>query len=95
MSSAINHCKDCNTTVMCHIERRCQRQAHGLSKSAGSRSVKESLEAVIIPIAYELMTGTGDSHQQYVDINEMWIDIYGEQLFPTENSRASARQWLA
>ena len=36
MSNAMKHCKDCNTTVMCHLERRCQREAHGLSAVAGS-----------------------------------------------------------
>jgi len=39
MSNAIKHCKDCNTTVMCHLERRCMRKAHGLSTSVGYESM--------------------------------------------------------
>jgi len=39
MSNAIKHCKNCNTTAMCHTDRRCMRQAHGLSKSAGSSPI--------------------------------------------------------
>jgi len=29
MSDSIFYCKNCTTNVMCHMERKCMRQAHG------------------------------------------------------------------
>lgn len=38
MSDSIYYCKNCKTNVMCHMERKCMRQAHGLPDPAGSES---------------------------------------------------------
>lgn len=42
MSDAIQYCKNCETNVMCHMERKCMRQANGLSSAADSRCPSSS-----------------------------------------------------
>jgi len=43
MSDAIRYCKKCETNVMCHMDRKCMRQALGLSSAAGSVHVGDKV----------------------------------------------------
>ena len=49
--------------------------------------IKKVLEGVIIPVAHEMIKCYGMEHQHFIDINEMWIELFDEQLFPSENER--------
>jgi len=63
-----------------------QKGAWGAATQMERARIKKVIEGVIIPVAHEMIKCYGMDHQHFIDINEMWIDLFDEQLFPSENT---------